>query len=84
MPTHFYKVILKDNDTAGFEMFAFVMANRIEPLEGEVGDYLIAVDLVEALSGLDFYSALPDSIEDLLEEGVVTTWPQLKGINRWN
>jgi DNA/RNA endonuclease G (NUC1) len=84
VPTHFYKVILKDNNAAGFEMFAFVMADQIEPLDGEVGDYLVSVDLVEVLSGLDFFSALPDLIEEDLEEEVVTTWPQLKGINRWN
>ena len=33
-------------------------------------------DLVEALSGLDFFTALPDSLEEKLEEAVATTWPQ--------
>ena len=65
-------------------LFAFIMANQNQPLDGEPADYLVAVDLVEALSGLDFYSALPDSLEDLLEEEVAFTWPQQQGIDRWN
>ena len=57
-------------------MFAFVAANQMEPLDGQPSDYLVAVDLVEAISGLDFFSALPDSMEIVLEEQTATTWPE--------
>ena len=49
--------------------------------EGAPADYLVPVDLVEALSGLDFFSALPDSLADLLEEQTATTWPAVVGTN---
>jgi len=75
VPTHFYKVILSEYDAAEFEMFAFLAANQMEPLDGEPGDYLVTVALVEALSGLDFFSALPDSVEFVLEETAVVDWP---------
>ncbi len=88
VPIHFYKVILADNaayaGSAGYaassigtlEMFAFVMANQHDQLDGEPEDYLVSVDLVEALSGLDFFSALPDSLEMVLENQTAGTWPR--------
>ena len=54
---------------------AFVMPNQPEHLAGEPKDYVISIDLLEALSGLDFFSALPDSVEDALERQTTSTWP---------
>ncbi len=39
------------------------------------------VDLVEALSGLDFFSSLPDSVERRLEEDAAQNWPIENGKN---
>jgi hypothetical protein len=52
------------------------MANQQEPLPGAPSDYLVSIDLVEALSGLDFFTALPDSLEDLLEAEPASGWPR--------
>jgi endonuclease G, mitochondrial len=88
VPTHFYKVILADAAYAASAaasaqtLFAFVMPNQPTQLTGEPSDYLVTVDLVEALAGLDFFSALPDSLEDRLEEEIATTWPIEKGKNQ--
>jgi endonuclease G, mitochondrial len=83
VPTHFYKVILADAEASaahaapsdGFlEAFAFVMANQIEPLIGKPEDFLVSVDLVEALSGLDLFSALSETVEEPLEQQTATHW----------
>ena len=34
-----------------------------------------SVDVIEWLSGLDFFSELPDSHEERLEATVATSWP---------
>jgi endonuclease G len=70
VPTHFYKVMLADT-----AICAFLMPNQHGQLDGAPEDYLVTVDLVETLSGLDFFSALPDSLENLLEAELVSTWP---------
>ena len=60
---------------SAIELYAFVMANQHQQLDGEPEDYLASVDLVEALSGLDFFAALPDLLEDVLEQEPAASWP---------
>jgi endonuclease G len=75
VPTHFYKAILCEHTTGTVETFAFIMENRLQPLVGQPSGYLVSVDSVEALSGLDFFAALPDTDEDRLEALIATNWP---------
>lgn len=75
VPTHFFKVILCEHASGTHEMFAFLMPNHLEPLTGQPRDYAVSVDRVEALSALNFFSALPDAEEDRLEALVVAHWP---------
>ncbi len=75
VPTHFYKVILCRHSTGSIELFAFLLENGSNPLAGRPRDYLESVDVIEWLSGLDFFSALPDSEEERLETTVATNWP---------
>jgi endonuclease G len=75
VPTHFYKVILCEHTTGTVELFAFVMQNPLQPLAGRPRDYLVSVDEVESLTGLDFFAVLPDWDEERLEEMVATNWP---------
>jgi len=97
VPTHFYKVMLAETAACGptptppsytapqssrLLMFGFVMRNQTDPLEGEAGDYAVSVDLVETLTRLDFFSALPDSLEDVLEETAAEYWPLPIGTTR--
>ena len=75
VPTHFFKVILCEHPSGTHEMFAFIMENKITPLTGAPKDYIVSVDSVESVSGLDFFSALPDSEENRLESEVQTNGP---------
>jgi endonuclease G len=75
VPTHFYKVILCQHETGTHEEFAFIIPNSLDPIPGAPKDYLVSVDLVERLTGLDFFAALPDAEEDSLERTKATDWP---------
>jgi endonuclease G len=75
VPTHFFKVVLCEHASGAHEMFAFIMANRLEPLSGQPVDYVASVDRVEQLTGLNFFTELPDPEEDRLEALIPTSWP---------
>lgn len=75
VPTNFYKVILCQHSPDTYEMFAFVLPNQRAVLSGTPRDYIVTVKNVQQLSGLDFFSALPDDIENRLEGMKATDWP---------
>tara|TARA_B110000037_G_C16729532_1_gene346465 strand:+ start:51 stop:431 length:381 start_codon:yes stop_codon:yes gene_type:complete len=65
IPSEFYKVIYVPRKKM---MIAFLMPNR--SISGSLKDYVVTVDKIEALTGVDFYSQLPDNIENALESQV--------------
>lgn len=67
VPSHFYKAVLCEHDTGTHEMFAYIMPNGLEPVTGALEAYVVTVDEIEAASGLDLFSALPDALERRLE-----------------
>jgi endonuclease G len=65
VPNAFYKIVLHQ-DGSKVEALAFILPNN--DLRGhELGEYLVSIDEIEALTGLDFFAALPDDIENALE-----------------
>lgn len=76
VPQRFFKVILSpyiDHPTA----IGFVMPNGATP--GGMQAYATTVDEVERITGYDFFSALPDEIEDEIESNYnFTRWSQMK------
>ncbi|MCP4835905.1 MAG: DNA/RNA non-specific endonuclease [Phycisphaera sp.] len=75
VPDAFFKLVVRDDD-AGIQVLAFLV-----PMHGDrdhssskadVRPYLTSVDIIEALTGLDFLSSLPDPEESLLERRVDT------------
>lgn len=64
VPNRFYKVLI-DNNSGKTKMIAFLMPhkNSSKPLY----EFVVSVDEVEALTGIDFFPELEDSIEDVLE-----------------
>ena len=61
VPDQFYKIIY---DAKNQKMFAYLMPNKkIESIE----KYVVTVDSIEALTGIDFYHQLDDELEDKLE-----------------
>lgn len=75
MPPLFYKIVVT---TEPFDdlprVLAFLLPHHRER-HGEIQDYLMTVDIIEALTGLDFLSGLEDDIEAGLEDqDTATVW----------
>src|SRR5690554_7724797 len=72
VPDYFYKVVLY-NDGSQYKMLAYLIPHKEEkrkPLQ----DYVITTDSVEALTGIDFFHFLDDTLEDELEAAVDYKW----------
>jgi len=66
VPQYYYKVVY--DATEPVKMIALMLPNEgsTKPLQ----TFVKSVDYVESVTGIDFFPALPDSIENLLEQGV--------------
>jgi endonuclease G len=72
VPEYYYKVVL-DVAAPGYKAIAFVLPNKAS--RASVFSYAVSIDSVEWLTGIDFFPALPDSLEHLLEaEADSTQW----------
>ena len=77
VPKYFYKIIF---DKKNSKMIAFLMPNQ--KLENNLKDYVVTVDRIEKLTGIDFYSELNDGIEEKLESEISTgEWDFSSSIN---
>ena len=71
VPGRFYKIIYQPKDQ---KMIAFLMPN--EKVTLSLASYIVSVDKIEDLTGIDFYSQLDDDLEEKLESQ--------KSIKEWN
>ena len=65
VPDAFYKAILVCNED-GFRSIAFVMENTPEPRH--LKDCVLTVNALEVLTGIDFFPALADKLEEEVED----------------
>jgi len=66
VPTHFYKIVADMNNVDEPEALAFIIPN--ENLgDRDYSEFLTSIDMIEVATGLDFLSALPVRIQDVLE-----------------
>lgn len=65
VPEFFYKILLQENKDS-YKMIAFLMPNEMS--SRPLYEYVVAVDEIEKLTGIDFFPILPDSIENDLEK----------------
>lgn len=72
VPDAFFKVILiYENNKQCTLGFLFENESGERPLK----EYMVSVDSIERLSGLDFFSALPDNLENKLEKETLEKLP---------
>jgi endonuclease G len=58
VPTAFYKIVVDYDSDDHVSVLAFILPNR--SLTGhDLDEYLVRVDDIEAMTGLDFLTALP-------------------------
>jgi len=63
---HFYKVVLAESK-GKIEVLAFVLPNSRIPKETPLSDFIVSVDDVERMSGLDFFNVLDKETEEKIE-----------------
>ena len=66
IPSKFYKVIYAPDKNI---MIGFLLSNRKQ--SGNLSSYALSVDKIESITGIDFFSQLPDNIENELESKVL-------------
>jgi len=64
VPKYYYKVLL-DHRLPQYKAIAFILPN--EGSKEPLFKYVVSIDSVEKLTGIDFFPALPDSLEVYLE-----------------
>ena len=72
VPDAFFKVILINHDRKQAAL-GFYFENKAG--ERPLSEYLVSVDKLEDMTGLDFFSALPDEIETQLEKEIQENLP---------
>ena len=68
VPEFFYKALLAQNE-GKYISIGFILPNK--KCTGTVFDYAVSVDEVERRTELDFFSRLPDSVEEFVESRTV-------------
>ena len=63
IPNAFFKVLLVNNGS--YEAIGFYCENVAE--RKALSSYVISVDQIEEIAGMDFFSALPDEVENIVE-----------------
>jgi endonuclease G len=78
VPSAFYKVVL-DIRQPGMKAIGFIIPNA--PGRQSFWKYAIPLDSVEKITGLDFFPALPDQLENVIEATIEPdAWYQRKNI----
>lgn len=72
VPPAFFKIVIRGSDAENGDDMPNVLAflfphSRVA--HGELEDYLVPVDVIEALSGLNFFSDFGEESQDALEDG---------------
>lgn len=65
VPNYFYKVLL-DVDNGHYRMIGFLVPH--ENSQKPLYEFVVPVDEIERLTGIDFFPVLPDAIENKLEK----------------
>ena len=76
VPPRFFKIVMASH-TSPMRAIAFIYDNA--RATGKLEDHAVSVDQVEEATGIDFFSTLPDEIEDAIEAQCdVKQWDQRK------
>ena len=68
VPPMFYKIVITQTSDPDFPTILAFLFPHHRSAHGEIEDFLVTVDIIEALAGLDFFNTLDDEKEILLED----------------
>lgn len=66
VPPMFFKIVVREDEQGQPLVLAFLLPHQKVP-HGRLQDYLVPVDIIEAMTGLNFFRDLDDDIEAELE-----------------
>jgi len=69
IPDAFYKIVIRESEHQGVKCLVFLIPNIIPKTEESLDAFLVSVDRVESLTGLDFLTVLEDGVEGSVERG---------------
>lgn len=73
VPEYFYKALLVQKADKSIAAIGFILPNS--GYSGSFYDYAVCIDAVESRTGLDFFSALDDSVENPAEDSFdISVW----------
>ncbi|WP_200761161.1 DNA/RNA non-specific endonuclease [Poriferisphaera corsica] len=79
-PDGFYKVLVRGSKDGGIEVLAFYLPQKGSNVSGiDLQRYVVSIDEVEAMTGLDFLHEIEDSLEELIESERGVMWADIKG-----
>ncbi|WP_340199893.1 DNA/RNA non-specific endonuclease [Ascidiimonas sp. W6] len=67
VPTYFYKILL-DNRLGSYKLIAFLVPHQQS--NDDLKNFIVTVDQIELLTGIDFFPNLPDDQENIAEAKV--------------
>lgn len=76
VPDQFYKVVIRDNDGEFPDVLVFLFPhydNSSDIIEKDIFKYLVSVDYIEAISGLNFFNEYIEEVQDSCEKVVNTS-----------
>lgn len=78
VPPMFFKIVVLEGENDLPLVLAFLLPHHKEP-HGEIDDYLVSVDIIESMTGLDFFRELDNATEDSVE--ATDTWINWNTVN---
>lgn len=69
VPRYYYKILAKGS-AENLKAIAFLMENK--PSSKRIEEFVVTIDEVEKRTGIDFFSELPNELEDTLESKINT------------
>jgi len=70
VPCSYYKIVFKDN---GNEKIAIALILNNQGINSSLKSFATSIDYIESLTGIDFFSILPDDIESKIESSINTS-----------
>ncbi len=68
VPPAFFQIIALEEEDLDYPMVAAFLLPHHRERHGEIQDYMVSIDVIEALTGLDFFASLDDDVENWLED----------------
>ena len=64
----FYKIVARQDPDVDEAVFLAFLFPHQRVAHGDIEDFLVSIDIIEALAGLDFFADLDDGVENVVED----------------